>query len=81
VLDALRLIPISKAIIEITPQDMKEARYKGITNGQGLYSLSAITPGMYDIRIKHPRFLPLILTNYKICANEDKLQSFLLHRV
>lgn len=78
--DAHRMSPISKAIIEFYPQGSSEPLIKLATNNQGKYSLEQLIPGIYDIKIRHPRYLLLEVNKYVIEERDNLSQDFLLRR-
>jgi len=80
ILDSLRLVPITKAIIEMFPSGENEPLIKTISNGRGFYYFDNLTAGIYDVKIKHPRFASLLIKDYVVKEKEDKLQDFILHR-
>lgn len=79
VLDSFRLVPITKAIIEIS-KDNDEPLIKTTSDNHGMYSLENIPQGTYQIIIKHPRYLPFLITGYHVAENENKSQDFLMRR-
>ena len=81
VVDSFRLIPISKAILEFYQGNSDEPLYKLATNNQGYYTLDELSSGTYDIKVKHPRYLPLVMNSYTIANAETKSQDFLLKRI
>ncbi len=80
VLDAYRLVPLPHAIIEFYQKDKDSPVVKVASNNKGRYACGEIIPGIYDIKVKHPRYLPLIIKNYIVAAGDDKSQDFLLRR-
>lgn len=80
VLDGLRLVPVAKTIIEFYQNNEEEPVLKTATDNRGFYSCDQLVPGTYDIKIKHPRFSPLVIKDYSIKAGENKYQDFLLRR-
>lgn len=81
VVDSFRLIPVSKAILEFYQANSDEPLYKLATNNQGYYTLDDLSSGSYDIKVKHPRYLPLVMNSYTIANAENKSQDFLLKRI
>lgn len=79
ILDSFRLVPITKAIIEISP-DNEEPIIKTASDNHGKYALENIPQGSYQIMIKHPRYLPFLITGYHVAENENKSQDFLMRR-
>lgn len=80
VLDSFRLVPVSKAIIEIYRKDREEPLIKTATDMRGVYVFSRLQPGLYDIKIKHPRYAVLEIKDYPIFDLDDKNQDFLMRR-
>ncbi len=81
IVDAFRLIPVVKAEIELTRDSSGSPIYKTISNNRGIYFLDRLTPGTYDVTVRHPRFLPLVIKGYVVKEDEDKNQDFLLRRL
>lgn len=79
IIDAFRLAPVANAIIEFTLPEQEEPLRKIATDERGSYSLK-IEPGIYDIKIKHPRYLFLFLRGFTINEAEEKIQDFMLRR-
>lgn len=79
IIDAFRLTPIAKGIIEFTLSGQEEPVYKIAADERGVYSLE-IEPGVYDIKVKHPRYLLLSLRNYTLKEMDEKVQDFMLRR-
>jgi len=80
VLDEFRMIPITKCIIELFQNGSEEACAKIATDTHGHYACDQLFPGVYEIRVKHPRFLPLVIKDYPIYEGENKYQDFILRR-
>ncbi len=80
VLDAYRLVPLSQAIIEFYQKGNDSPVAKVASDSKGRYLCEEIIPGIYDVKVKHPRYLPLIIKNYIVAAGDDKSQDFLLRR-
>lgn len=80
VLDSFHLIPVSKAILEFYQNENPEPCYKLAANSQGYYAADDLAAGTYNIRVKHPRYAPLIINSYVIADREKKSQDFLLKR-
>jgi hypothetical protein len=80
IVDAFRLVPIPRAIVEIFDPNSEEPFVKTFSNSRGFYCLD-LPSGLYDIKIKHTRFSPLVIKDYRIKKSEEKLQDFMLHRM
>lgn len=80
IVDAFRLVPIPRAIVEIFNPNSEEPFVKTFSNSRGFYCLD-LPSGLYDIKIKHTRFSPLVIKDYQIKKSEEKLQDFMLHRM
>lgn len=80
VLDSFRLVPVTKAIVELS-LDNSDPIVKTTSDSHGKYSLENIPQGTYQIMIKHPRYLPFLITGYHIAENANKSQDFLMRRV
>ncbi len=81
IVDSFRLTPVNKAIVEIARQDSEEPLYKLTSNHQGFFFSEDMEPGIYNIRVKHPRYHPLIMRDYCLTGGEVKNQDFLLKRI
>ena len=79
IIDAFRLAPVTNAIIEFALPEREEVLHKIATDERGSYSLK-IEPGIYDVKIKHPRYLLLVLRGFTINETEEKIQDFMLRR-
>ena len=80
ILDDFRMGPVPKSILEFFPNGSPEACAKTAADNQGYYSCEELAPGSYEIKIKHPRFLPLVIKDFTIKAGENKYQDFILRR-
>lgn len=80
ILDDFRMIPIPKSILELYSHGTQEACAKTASDNRGYYSCEELLPGNYEIRIKHPRFLPLVIKDFTIREGESKYQDFILRR-
>lgn len=80
ILDSFRLIPVSKTIVEFYLDNQDDAVAKIASDARGYYTYDQLPPGTYEIRVKHPRFSPLIIKDYIIRAGDNKYQDFLLRK-
>lgn len=80
IVDAFRLVPISRAIVEIYQPGCEEPFVKTFSNSRGFYCLD-LSSGLYDIKIKHTHFSTLLIKDYTVKEGEEKLQDFMLHRI
>lgn len=80
ILDSFRLIPVSKTIVEFYLNNQDDAVAKIASDARGYYTCDQLPAGTYEIRVKHPRFSPLIIKDYIIRAGDNKYQDFLLRK-
>jgi hypothetical protein len=81
IIDAFRLHPVAKAEIELVPELTSGPAYKTLSNSYGFYAFGSIKPGVYNITVRHPRFLPLAIKGYAVKENSDKKQDLLLRSI
>lgn len=81
VVDSFRLAPVTKAILEVYQNGNEEPVSKLATNNQGYFAIDNLLSGTYEIKVKHPRYLPFIMKNYVIANGENKSQDFILKRI
>lgn len=80
IVDAFRLVPIPRAIMEIYSPGCEEPFIKTFSNSRGYYCVD-LSSGLYDIKIKHTHFSTLLIKDYTVKEGEEKLQDFMLHRI
>ncbi|PKM90296.1 MAG: hypothetical protein CVU87_02605 [Firmicutes bacterium HGW-Firmicutes-12] len=81
ILDSFRLLPLAKTIIEFRKEDEQSPPVKIASDNRGFYFCDKLIPGTYEIKIKHPRFSPLIIKEFPINEGDNKYQDFLLNRL
>jgi hypothetical protein len=81
VLDSFRLLPLTKTILEFQRKDEQNPIVKIASDNRGFYFCDKLLPGTYEIKIKHPRFAPLIVKEFTINEGDSKYQDFLLNRL
>jgi len=80
VVDSFRLGPVPKAIFEVFASGSEDLLHKAASNNQGYFVLE-LPAGNYDIKVKHPRYQPLIMKSYPLVSGENKTQDFILKRI
>lgn len=80
VFDEFRMIPVAKCILEFTPTGSEEPCVKTVTDNNGYFTCERLQPATYEIKIRHPRYLPLVIKDFIINERENRYQDFILRR-
>ena len=63
--------------VEITSRNTSTgAERKTLTNAVGLYSISLLQPGPYEVRVKHPGFRPIVQSGLQLDVDQRQELNF-----